>query len=39
MKAYLDFLAVVMMTASTAVIVGGLVVVGIMIYRIIKDDY
>ncbi len=39
MKAYLDFLAVVMMTACTVAIVGGLIAVGVMIYRIIKDDY
>jgi hypothetical protein len=39
MEAYLDFLAVVMMTACTVAIVGGLIAVGVVIYRIIKDDY
>jgi hypothetical protein len=39
MKAYLDFLAVIMMTAFTIAIVGGLVVVGVLVYRIIKDEY
>jgi hypothetical protein len=39
MKAYLDFLAVVMMTAYTIAIVGGLIAVGVMIYKIIKDEY
>ena len=39
MEAYLDFLAVVMMTASTVVMVGGLVIVGVAVYKIIKDKY
>ncbi len=39
MEAYLDFLAVIMMTACTLFIVGGLIAIGVMIYRIIKDDY
>ena len=39
MEAYLDFLAVVMMTACTVVMVGGLVIVGVAVYKIIKDEY
>ena len=39
MEAYLDFLAVVMMTACTVAIVGGLIVVGVLVYKIIKDEY
>jgi len=39
MEAYLDFLAVVIMTACTVLLVGGLVIVGVAVYKFIKDEY
>jgi hypothetical protein len=39
MKAYLDFLAVIMMTACTVAIVGLLVAGGYMLYKTIKEEF
>jgi len=39
METYLDFLAVVLMTATTLGVVGFMVVAGYMIYKYIKDEY
>ena len=39
MEAYLDFLAVVVMTACAVLLVGGVITMGVLVYKIIKDEY
>ena len=39
MKEYLDFLAVVVMTSCTVLLVEGVITIGVLIYKIIKDEY